>query len=169
MGYHDRSREAGKFLHVYLCSSRMLTDRQGWNQAYQYNLRLYNARVHSYKAGNASAKDMSDTDAMKYADDFQIPMPAVSGLEDPAGNDSAAIAEQLQASAPEPEDTAAKTPKAKASRKRKTATPGGEAEVAKSTPAAASPDKKRKRTSTKPVEPEKEEPKKSGRKKAKSG
>lgn len=143
---------------------------QGWNQAYQYNLRLYNARVHSYKAGAPGAKDMTDTEAMKYADEFQIPMPAVSGLEDHSGNnDSAAIAEQLQASNVEPEDTTAKTPKAKASRKRKTATPGGEAEVAKSTPAAASPDKKRKRTSTKPVEPEKEEPKKSGRKKAKSG
>ena len=148
---------------------QMLTNLQGWNQAYQYNLRLYNARVHSYKAGNALAKDMSDQDAMKYADEYQIPMPAVSGLED-QGNDQAAIAEQLQASAAaEADETATKTPKAKASRKRKTATPGGEAEVAKSTPAAASPDKKRKRTSTKPVEPEKEEPKKSGRKKAKSG
>lgn len=151
---------------------------QGWNQAYQYNLRLYNARVHSYKAGNLAAKEMSDEEAVRYCEEFNIPMPpvgGVSGVEAEVVNDNAAIAEQLQAQAPPPvpvEEPAGKTPKAKGSRKRKS-----EVEPAQPTPVAAaagggaaSPDKKRKRTSAKPVEqPEKEEPKKSGRKKAKSG
>lgn len=143
---------------------------QGWNQAYQYNLRLYNARVHSYKAGNLAAKEMSDEEAVRYCEDFNIAMPHVGGIEVDAANDTAAIAEQLQLHSAPVEEAASKTPKAKASRKRKS-----EAEPVQGTPVAAagpgaSPDKKRKRTSTKPVEqPEKEEPKKSGRKKAKSG
>ncbi|KAJ9151998.1 High mobility group protein 1 [Pleurostoma richardsiae] len=155
------------------------SEKQGWNKAYQYNLRLYNARVHSFKAGNENAKNMTDQEALKYAEEFQIPVPAMSGGDPEAGNDQDAIAEQLQQSAaaeePAAEETpAAKTPRSKAgTRKRKTATPGGEQpEPAKSAAATpASPEKKRKRTSTKPAaaEPEKEEPKKSGRKKTKSG
>lgn len=100
-------------------------------------------------------------------------MPPVGGV-DVEANDSAAITQQLQQQAvPAPvavEEPAGKTPKTKGSRKRKS-----EAEPVQSTPAstaaaAASPDKKRKRASAKPVEqPEKDEPKKSGRKKAKSG
>lgn len=117
---------------------------------------------------------MSDEEAARYCEEFQIPMPHVGGIENDAVNDNAAIAEQLQQAVPAPaafEEPAGKTPKAKGSRKRKSEA----AEPAQSTPAAAggaaaSPDKKRKRTSTKPVEqPEKDEPKKSGRKKAKSG
>lgn len=138
------------------------SEKKGWNTAYQYNLRLYNARVHSYKNGNPLAKNMSDEEALKYADDFQIPMPTIK--EDPAqeaaANDQDAIAEQLQ--------DEAKTPKKAAPRKRKTATPAADTtitETAKATP--ASPDKKRRRTSTKPTE-DKDEPKKSGRKKTKS-
>lgn len=150
---------------------------QGWNSAYQYNLRLYNARVASYKAGNLNAKNMTDDEAMEYAEEFNIPMPPLGGGDANHANDQAAIAEQLQQSAPAPEpivEEPASTTKAKpkASRKRKS-----EAEPAVATPAqqaaatpAASPDKKRKRASAKPVEqPEKDEPKKSGRKKAKSG
>lgn len=139
------------------------TEKKGWNTAYQYNLRLYNARVHSYKAGNPLAKNMSDEEALKYADDFQIPMPTIkddaAAAETPA-NDHDAIAEQLQ--------DEAKTPKKAAPRKRKAATPAADAtvmEAAKATP--ASPDKKRRRTSTKAPE-DKEEPKKSARKKTKS-
>ncbi|KAK2617049.1 high mobility group protein [Conoideocrella luteorostrata] len=138
------------------------TEKKGWNTAYQYNLRLYNARVHSYKAGNPLAKNMSDEEALKYADDFQIPMPTIkedSAAEAPA-NDHDAIAEQLQ--------DEAKTPKKAAPRKRKTATPAADTTItdaAKATP--ASPDKKRRRVSTKATE-DKEEPKKSGRKKTKS-
>lgn len=152
--------------------------RQGWNSAYQYNLRLYNARVASYKAGNLNAKNMTDDEAMEYAEEFNIPMPPLGGGDANHANDQAAIAEQLQQSAPAPEPvveepaSTTKANKPKASRKRKS-----EAEPAVATPAqqaaatpATSPDKKRKRASAKPVEqPEKDEPKKSGRKKAKSG
>lgn len=151
------------------------TSLQGWNQAYQYNLRLYNARVHSYKAGNPNAKNMTDEEAVRYCEEFSIPMPHVGGVDADLGNDQDAIAEQLQESAPIPEpvveEPATKTPKAKASRKRKSEVePAQPAVTQVAPPAAASPDKKRKRTSTKPVEqPEKDEPKKSGRKKAKSG
>ena len=136
------------------------TEKKGWNTAYQYNMRLYKARVHSYKAGNPHAKNMSDEEALKYADDFSIPMPSIKD-EAPGGHadDHEAIAEQLQ--------DEAKTPKKAAPRKRKTATPAADntmTEAAKSTP--ASPDKKRRRTSTKAGA--EEESKKSGRKKTKS-
>ncbi|KND91163.1 hypothetical protein TOPH_03922 [Tolypocladium ophioglossoides CBS 100239] len=141
-------------------------EKKGWNAAYQYNLRLYNARVHSYKAGNPLAKNMNDEEALKYADDFQIPMPEIKDApaETPA-NDHDAIAEQLQ-QAPEGE---AKTPKkATGGRKRKTATPAAaETSIIEPKATPASPDKKRRRTSTKAAE-DKEEPKKSGRKKTKS-
>ncbi|TPX17254.1 uncharacterized protein E0L32_003372 [Thyridium curvatum] len=142
-------------------------DKDGWNQAYQYNLRLYNARVHSYKRGNAIAKLMTDDEALKYAEEFDIPMP--TGKDHDAGDESA-IANQLQQNqaANEPEEPASKTPKSakKATGKRKTATPAAETDAAKA--GAASPDKKRKRTS-KVTEEKEPEPKKSGRKKAKSG
>ncbi|KAM0343171.1 hypothetical protein ACHAPU_008764 [Fusarium lateritium] len=155
-------------------------EKQGWNNAYQYNLRLYNARVHSYKHGNPIAKGMTDEEALKYAEDFSIPMPElkdVTQTEAPA-NEQDAIAEQLQAVAaapavdePEEAETPAKTPKkAVGGRKRKTATPASAAAAEEVKPAPASPDKKRRRTSTKAaaaVEPQ-EEPKKSGRKKTKS-
>ncbi|KAF5005084.1 hypothetical protein FDECE_8446 [Fusarium decemcellulare] len=151
-------------------------EKQGWNNAYQYNLRLYNARVHSYKNGNPHAKAMSDEEALKYAEDFHIPMPELKDAppaEAPA-NDQDAIAEQLQQVAAAPaeeaqeEETPAKTPKkATGGRKRKTATPAAAAEEVKP-PAPASPDKKRRRTSTKAAAEPQEEPKKSGRKKAKS-
>ncbi|ERS95966.1 high mobility group protein [Sporothrix schenckii 1099-18] len=118
-------------------------DKGGWDRAYQYNLRLYNARVHSYKSGNANARLMSDEEALRYADEFHIPMP--TSKEADTGNDQDAIAEQLQQG---PADDSAKTPKSakKDNRKRKTATPGAEAEPVKGA-APASPDKKRKRTS----------------------
>ncbi|CAK7198559.1 hypothetical protein SEUCBS139899_001222 [Sporothrix eucalyptigena] len=119
-------------------------DKGGWDRAYQYNLRLYNARVHSYKSGNANARLMPDEDALRYADEFHIPMPTSKEAE--GGNDQDAIAEQLQQGPAD--DATAKTPKSakKDSRKRKTATPGAEAEPVKGA-APASPDKKRKRTS----------------------
>lgn len=101
-------------------------------------------------------------------------MPHVGGVDSELANDQDAIAEQLQESVPIPEpieEPATKAPKPKASRKRKNEVEPAQPAVAPAAPAAApSPDKKRKRTSTKPVEqPEKDEPKKSGRKKAKSG
>ncbi|CAF3448069.1 hypothetical protein SNK03_000844 [Fusarium graminearum] len=150
-------------------------EKQGWNNAYQYNLRLYNARVHSYKNGNPVAKGMTDEEALKYAEDFQIPMPElkdVTQTEAPA-NEQDAIAEQLQAVAaapaaeePEESETPAKTPKkAAGGRKRKVATPAAAAEEK---PAPASPDKKRRRSTKAAVVEPQEEPKKSGRKKTKS-
>ncbi|KAI5917078.1 hypothetical protein F4810DRAFT_698090 [Camillea tinctor] len=152
-------------------------DKNAWNNAYQFNLRLYNARVHSYKGGNPSARDMSDAEAIVYADQNGIPQAELTNDDAVAPNDQDAIAEQLQmaaapaAPAPAPEvvpDEATKTPKNKGGRKRKS-TAGdveeGEASVAKvSTP--ASPDKKRKRAS-KAAELT-EEPKKSARKKKSS-
>ncbi|KAM4058601.1 HMG (high mobility group) box domain-containing protein [Hirsutella rhossiliensis] len=146
-------------------------EKRGWNGAYQYNLRLYNARVHSYKAGNPIAKDMSDEEALKYADDFSIAMAENESKDAPVEtppNDHDAIAEQLQQQ--QQVEGEAKTPKKTGGgRKRKTATPAAEpvpVEPAKGTP--ASPDKKRRRTSTKAAEERLEEPKKSGRKKTKS-
>ncbi|PWI72708.1 high mobility group protein [Purpureocillium lilacinum] len=138
------------------------TEKKGWNAAYQYNLRLYNARVHSYKQGNPLAKNMNDDEALKYAEDFQIPMPEIKDTPAEApSNDHDAIAEQLQA-----DD--AKTPKkAAGGRKRKTATPAADTSIMEPKATPASPDKKRRRTSTKAVD-DKEEPKKSGRKKTKS-
>ena len=158
-------------------------EKLGWNQAYQYNLRLYNARVHSYKHGNPEAKNMADDEARIYADQYSIGIPPLDRAEDLPSNDHDAIAEQLQlaqraaveaspsvASEEEPAP-AAKTPKKAPARKRKStaaATPAAE----ESKPAAATPAspevKKRKRTS-KAAEQVLEEPKKSGRKKAKSG
>lgn len=130
--------------------------------------------MHSYKAGNLNAKEMSDEEAVRYCEEFNIPMPPVGGVEVEPVNDSAAIAEQLQHHAPIPapiEEPAGKATKAKGSRKRKNEVePAPVAPQVVPTSGAASPDKKRKRTSAKPVEqPEKDEPKKSGRKKAKSG
>jgi len=38
--------------------------------------------VHAFKHGNISAKDMSDTDALTYAEQNNIPMPPLSGDAD---------------------------------------------------------------------------------------
>jgi chemotaxis protein histidine kinase CheA len=157
-------------------------EKLGWNQAYQYNLRLYNARVHSYKHGNPDAKNMTDEEARVYADQHGISMPPLAQAEEAPANDQEAIAEQLQATAAPEEASeeaseeepapAAKTPKKKDTRKRKStaATPAA-AEPEPAKPAAATPSspeaKKRKRTSK--AAEQVEEPKKSGRKKTKSG
>ncbi|KAB5549824.1 hypothetical protein GE09DRAFT_1127931 [Coniochaeta sp. 2T2.1] len=151
------------------------SEKAGWNQAYQYNLRLYQARVESYKSGNKDAKSMTDDEALAYANAHPDKIPDKIAIEDVIANEQDAIAEQLaQSSVPEPEAEeeeepaapVAKTPKkANNTRKRKTATPAAEPE-AKAAATPASPANKRKRTSTK-VEPA-EEPKKSARKKAKN-
>jgi hypothetical protein len=142
-------------------------EKQGWNQAYQYNLRLYNARVHSYKNGNPEAKSMDDNEALKYAEEFNIPLPS---NEDQAANEQDAIAEQLKGTSTDAHGEVEETPPAKSAkksgpgRKRKTAEAPEEVEATPRVPATpASPAQKRRRTSTKPAE---EEPKKSGRKKA---
>lgn len=137
---------------------------QGWNNAYQYNLRLYNAKVHSYKAGNPNAKHMTDDESLKYADDNSIPLPELKSADTQAvaSAEDDAIAEQLQQVAAAPdvgEDGEVKTPKKGGARKRKS-------EVAQEAATPASPDKKRRRASAKSAEVT-EEPKKSGRKKTK--
>ncbi|KAL2178776.1 uncharacterized protein P884DRAFT_298723 [Thermothelomyces heterothallicus CBS 202.75] len=174
-------------------------EKQGWNQAYQYNLRLYNARVHSYKNGNPNAKNMTDEEARIYADQHGIGMPPLTHAEEVPPNDQEAVSEQLQqsaaaaaaaasanAAAPEPsaaeaseEEPAApvaKTPKktATTTRKRKStaaATPAAaEPEPPKSAAATpASPETKKRKRTSKAAEQVVEEPKKSGRKKTKSG
>ncbi|KAI0150021.1 hypothetical protein F4776DRAFT_189066 [Hypoxylon sp. NC0597] len=141
-------------------------EKNAWNNAYQFNLRLYNARVHSYKAGNLDARNMSDPDALSYADANGIPQPVLSGEETYAPNDQDAIAEQLQmAIAPAASEVETSTPKAKVTRKRKSTAADvedGETSAVK-TATPASPDKKRKRASKVADTPE--EPKKSSRKK----
>ncbi|RYP44551.1 hypothetical protein DL768_009000 [Monosporascus sp. mg162] len=150
------------------------SEKTAWNNAYQFNLRLYNARVQSYKAGNAEARNMTDSEALAYADANGIPQPVLSGEEViPPPNEQDAIAEQLTlASAPPAPPTPVavpdenKTPKPKSTRKRKSTAADaeeGEASAAK-TATPASPDKKRKRQS-KVAETPIEEPKKSSRKK----
>ncbi|KAI0893728.1 hypothetical protein F4806DRAFT_475547 [Annulohypoxylon nitens] len=139
-------------------------EKDAWNNAYQFNLRLYNARVHSYKAGNVEARNMTDADALTYADTNGIPQPVLSG-DAYAPNDQDAIAEQLAMAIAPPAEVETQTPKAKVTRKRKSAAADvedAEASAAKtSTP--ASPDKKRKRASKVAETPD--EPKKSSRKK----
>ncbi|KAJ2892990.1 putative high mobility group protein [Zalerion maritima] len=145
-------------------ASMNASEKQGWNQAYQYNLRLYNAKVHSYKNGNPDAKNMDDDEANAYANTHGISMPPVSGLEEAVADDDGAIVGQLEGNAgeeasSEEAEKPAKTPKAKQPRKRKTATPAVD-------DVPASPEKKRKRTSTKPAVDTEVEPKKSGRRKS---
>ncbi|OTA98897.1 hypothetical protein M426DRAFT_325604 [Hypoxylon sp. CI-4A] len=143
------------------------SEKNAWNNAYQFNLRLYNARVHSYKAGNPDARNMSDPEALSYADANGIPHPVLSSEEAYApNNDQDAIAEQLQMAVGQASDVEPiQTPKGKVTRKRKSAAAEleeGESSAAKNaTP--ASPDKKRKRASKIAETPE--EPKKSSRKK----
>ncbi|PHH67304.1 hypothetical protein CDD81_154 [Ophiocordyceps australis] len=151
-------------------------EKQAWNGAYQYNLSLYNARTHAYKAGNPLAKDMTDDEATEYAQRHGLGTAADSeklGLEG-AANVNEAIAEQLEEQ-PQPQvpvppqgvDGDSKTPKKSSGRKRKTGTPAIEAVEQEATP--ASPDKKRRRASTKAADaPAKEESKKSSRKKQKA-
>ncbi|SZF01082.1 unnamed protein product [Blumeria hordei] len=50
-------------------------DKQLWTDAYKDNLRLYHARIHSYKAGNLNAKEMDDNEANQYAAEHDISIP----------------------------------------------------------------------------------------------
>lgn len=156
------------------------SEKLGWNQAYQYNLRLYNARVHSYKNGNPDAKAMTDDEARVYADQFGVGLPPLTHAGEAPAEEPEAVAEQLKSTAvaePSAEEASeeepapvAKTPKKQVTRKRKSmATPAVTEEIKPPVVTPASPElKKRKRTS-KVAEQVMEEPKKSGRKKTKSG
>ncbi|KAL0935284.1 HMG box protein [Colletotrichum truncatum] len=148
------------------------SEKAGWNNAYQYNLRLYQARVHAYKqGGNLEARLMDDNAALKYAEEHNIQINPVDVVPDEneaiadqltQGNSADAVGEdEDEEEAPAP----VKTPKKPAStRKRKTATPAAETE-AKNTGTPASPDKKRRRTSTKAADAVESEPAKKSRSK----
>lgn len=47
-------------------------DRELWNNAYKDNLKLYQARVHSYKNGNPDAKQMTDDEAAQYSETHNV-------------------------------------------------------------------------------------------------
>lgn len=53
------------------------TEKQGWNDAYQHNLFIYNARVHAHKNGNADARIMTDQEALLYAKENGIIPPTL--------------------------------------------------------------------------------------------
>lgn len=46
-----------------------VNDREQWARVYQDNLKLYQARMHAYKAGNVNAKNMTDDEAQTYFGD----------------------------------------------------------------------------------------------------
>lgn len=147
-------------------------DKQLWTNAYTDNLKLYNARVHAYKAGNMNAKDMTDDEAAQYAEVNNIAV--LPGDELDLGADAQLTAEHMgdlpgeipstptsPEASPEPPKVAAATPKAKAPRAKKgkqtpVATPQTAEPVAPIVPSsvtkAPSPDKKRKRTTSKKSE-----------------
>jgi hypothetical protein len=147
-------------------------DKQLWTNLYRENLKFYNARMHSYKAGNLAAKDMSDDEAAAYAEEHNLNVEADTADAQLVGESSAAAAVEEDAEAdaegePEVEKEPTpppKTPKPRSTRKTKgkaaaEATPAlSEAIVPPSSASAAqaksaekekSPEKKRKRTSTK--------------------
>ncbi|TVY43910.1 High mobility group protein [Lachnellula occidentalis] len=145
-------------------------DKQLWTNAYKDNLRLYNARMHSYKSGNnPEAKDMTELEAAAYADEHGIGADAASANAQLVGEANATVLHDTDAEGepePEPEKEPTppiKTPKGKGSRKGK-ATPVSSAPEPivpaasivppKAAPAEKdkSPDKKRKRGSKKGVD-----------------
>jgi hypothetical protein len=129
---------------------------QLWSHAYKDNLRLYNARVHSYKTGgNVNAKDMTDMEAAIYAEEHNIGAEATADAQLVGEANAGAATEEPQAPAP-------KTPK---SNKRKskgakddTIVPPSASTIVppKNAEKEKSPDKKRKRQSKKHDEPEPE-------------
>ncbi|KAG0651632.1 High spontaneous mutagenesis 2 [Hyphodiscus hymeniophilus] len=100
-------------------------DRTLWSNAYKDNLRLYNARMHSYKSGtNPDAKDMTEQEAILYAEEHNIGADTTADAQ--LVGEAAAVPEDVDAEGePEKEPTPPpKTPKAKSSgRKAKKGTP----------------------------------------------
>jgi hypothetical protein len=152
-------------------------EKAGWTNAYAYSLRLYNARVDSYRKGNIHAKDMTDAEATIYADHHGIGMPPLTDLGHGGNGDShqdlvdQGIPEMLMEPEPEPEPLAepeleeleeeehavVPTPK-KPARKRK----GADAEA----PGPVSPANKKARRTNKAAGEEAPEAKKPSRKRA---
>jgi len=157
-------------------------DKQLWTNAYTDNLKLYNARMHAYKAGNMSAKDMTDEEAAAYADANQIQLDDNHALDAQLASEHLAdIPADVPSSpsskedSPPPAPKPAATPKAKASRSKKAKETPKAAEAETIIPSSAqkesSPDKKRKRSSKKGEEiaadKEEEKPKASRKKRSK--
>ncbi|KAL2063559.1 hypothetical protein VTL71DRAFT_5364 [Oculimacula yallundae] len=143
-------------------------DKQLWTNAYKDNLRLYNARMHSYKSGeNPDAKDMSDQDAAIYADEHNIGADNSADAQLVGESSAAALHDEDAEGEPDKEPTPPpKTPKAKAGGRKAKASknntpaapptpvvPASASSIVPPKSAAPekekSPDKKRKRTSKK--------------------
>ncbi|ESZ99052.1 high mobility group protein [Sclerotinia borealis F-4128] len=148
-----------------------LKDKALWQDAYKDNLRLYNARMHSYRRGNLTAKEMGDDAAAAYADennigadasaDAQLVGEATAGVpaaveeeEDAEGEPEPEVEAEAEAEVEKSPTPAPKTPKAKG-RKAK-----GKSDVAEEIPPPssasivppqkeASPARKRKRVAKK--------------------
>ncbi|RFU23578.1 hypothetical protein B7463_g12759, partial [Scytalidium lignicola] len=155
-----------------------LTDKQLWHSAYKDNLRLYNARMHSYRAGNTEAKEMTDAAAATYAEEHGIGAEptADAQLAEEASASNAAAAAAEASEEEQPEEPTPKTPKSKRASAASRAKPAAAAAAAptivpasivppaasktastpsvKETPAT---DKKRKRVSRADTAAEKEE------------
>ncbi|KAL3425063.1 HMG box protein [Phlyctema vagabunda] len=136
-------------------------DKQLWSNAYKENLRLYNARIHSYKAGNVQAKDMSDEVALAYAEQHNIDAGPADASAQLLAEVPVAIADEDAEGEedPEPLPVPPKTPKGKSRKAKGAAKEPEPASVAKPAPEsviqpppsaakAPTPDRKRKRTST---------------------
>ncbi|EHK96202.1 putative High mobility group protein 1 [Glarea lozoyensis 74030] len=168
-------------------------DKQLWTNAYKDNLRLYNARMHSYRAGNLAAKDMTDQEAATYAELHEVGADTTADAQLVGEASATALHDEDAEGEPEKEPTPPpvalpKTPKAKPTRKGKAtketpAAAGSDAIVPPSSivpakaaaPEEKSPDKKRKRATKKStevaeeqVETPKSQPKNSRKKKAKA-
>ncbi|RKF55144.1 putative high mobility group protein [Golovinomyces cichoracearum] len=114
-------------------------DKQLWTDAYKENLRLYHARIHSYKSGNLNAKDMDEAEAARYAAENNITVLVLDPPVDaPLAGESSTAAfidedvetEQVPEIGPEPEPEpepeseqepvpVPKTPRSKPNRKQK--------------------------------------------------
>ncbi|KAA8575571.1 hypothetical protein EYC84_004710 [Monilinia fructicola] len=104
-------------------------DKALWQDAYKDNLRLYNARMHAYRRGNLTAKEMGDDAAAAYADEHNIGADASADAQlvgEASAGVTATVEEEEEDAEGEPEaeaeaevekiptpEPAPKTPKAK--------------------------------------------------------
>lgn len=155
-------------------------DKQLWTNAYTDNLKLYNARMHAYKAGDMSAKDMTDEEAAAYAEQNQIHLDEQerAAIDAQLGHIDD-IQGEVPSSPSSKEDSPPPAPKPAATPKQTKAT--GRAKKTKETPKTAeqepivpssaqkesSPDKKRKRGKKEEEEKDAEKPKAARKKRSK--
>lgn len=151
-----------RYVSISTASSHPANTSQLWTNAYTDNLKLYNARTHSYKAGNIDAKNMTDEEAAAYAESNQIAtapheitaddqLTAESLLDLPAA-DAASLSPSPEAPSP-PKATPKPKPRGKKGKQTPVATPVVEQPQAPIVPPssakATSPDRKRKRATSK--------------------